>query len=196
MKARVLAVLVLGMLAVAGGALYAFLRRGVSARAEPWGAEALVARKLRSLAIPRGERARRNPMPPAADVLAEARAHFADPCAVCHANDGSGRTPFGEAMYPPPPDMREAATQSLSDGELFWIVRNGIRFTGMPAFGQGAPEADTETWALVHFIRRLPRLTEQEAEHMKALNPVSRKALTEEDEIRRFLEGGDAPPHD
>ena len=67
--------------------------------------------------------------------LQEAMAHFADHCAPCHGNDGSGDTLYGKGLYPKPPDLRLAETQGLSDGELFWIIENGICFTGMPAFG-------------------------------------------------------------
>src|SRR2546429_9187868 len=69
--------------------------------------------------------------------LRDARLHFADHCAVCHANDGGGQTMIGSGLYPKPPDLRLAETQSLTDGELFWIIENGVRFTGMPAVSNG-----------------------------------------------------------
>ena len=94
-------------------------------------------------------------------------------------------------MYPKPPDMRLESTQELSDGEVFYIIRNGIRFTGMPGFGSGPAEEDLETWGLVHFIRRLPRLSAEDLTRMKQHNPISRQKLAEEEEIRRFLEGTD-----
>ncbi len=79
-----------------------------------------------------------------------------------------------------------------ADGTLsFDIIRNGIRFTGMPGFATVPVEEDAETWGLVHFIRRLPQLSEQDLAEMKNHNPVSRKQLEEEDEIRRFLAGDD-----
>ena len=85
-------------------------------------------------------------------------------------------------------------TQSLSDGELFAIIENGVRLTGMPAWGQPGPEDDQETWELVHFIRRLDHLTTEELAEMEALNPKSRKDLDEEEAIRKFLAGEDAKP--
>jgi mono/diheme cytochrome c family protein len=107
-----------------------------------------------------------NPIEPAPLAIAEARDHFADHCAICHANDGSGRTQINGGLYPPAPDMRQARTQNLADGELFYIIKNGIRFTGMPGWGGD----DEENWKLVLFIRHLPRLTPLELELMKEVN--------------------------
>ena len=55
--------------------------------------------------------------------------------------------------------MRAANTQSLTDGELFSIIEHGIRLTGMPGWGTGTPESERDSWSLVHFIRRLPKVT-------------------------------------
>ena len=63
-------------------------------------------------------------------MIAEGRDHFADHCATCHANDGSGNTEMGRGLYPKAPDMRLPATQNLSDAELFYIIENGVRLTG------------------------------------------------------------------
>jgi len=183
--------LTLVVLLVGAVALLRFERRGVSARAKPWAVETWVARALRHLAIPRGERDRTNPVPQTDEVLAEGRVHFADHCFICHGNDGRGDTDFGRGLYPPPPDLREGGTQNLSDGEIFWIIRNGVRFTGMPGFGAEPPEKDEETWHLVRFIRHLPDLSPDELKEMKALNPVSRKELAERERIERFLAGED-----
>ena len=113
-----------------------------------------------------------------AELQQEARRHFADHCSVCHANDGSGHTPYGEGLYPRPPDLRLPQTQDLTDGELFWIIENGVRFTGMPAFSESANQQGAgghggalDTWKLVHFIRHLPRLTAGERMEMERYNP-------------------------
>jgi mono/diheme cytochrome c family protein len=190
---RLLLGLVLLALAVAGGALALVVVRGVSARDEPTAAEAFLARRMRSLAIPSRLRARANPVPPSAETLASARAHFADHCASCHGNDGRGQTPLGRNMYPKAPDMTLPETQRLADGELFAIIENGVRLTGMPAWGSPGPEDDGETWELVHFIRHLPEITPQELGEMKEMNPKTKKEREEEEAIRRFL-GGEAPP--
>ena len=127
----------------------------------------------------------------------EAMEHFADHCAVCHANDGSGNAMIGKGLSPKPPDMRLATTQSLTDGELYYIIHNGIRFTGMPAFGEDKPDKpDEDSWKLVHFIRHLPKLTEDEVQTMKKLNPKSPADLAEEEQFRRFLAGEDSPPEE
>lgn len=187
--------LVVAAAVVAAGAagLASFIRHGVSARDEPWALEAWVARRLRHLAVPEGAREAKNLLPVTPEVLAEGLAHFADHCASCHANDGSGDTAMGRNFYPKAPDMRLAGTQNLSDGELFYIIENGIRFTGMPAWGTESPEGDRDTWPLVHFTRHLPNLTAQELEEMESLNPKTRRELEEEEEIRRFLAGEEVP---
>ena len=79
----------------------------------------------------------------------------------------------------------------MSDGEIFWIIRNGIRFTAMPAWGDGDPAEDKASWKLVHFIRHLPKLTPEELERMKALNPKTKHDLEEEAAFDQFLQGDD-----
>jgi mono/diheme cytochrome c family protein len=188
---KLLALLVLIGAAIVLAVLIPILRRGVSARDEPTWIETVVARQVRHLAIPRSARDRRNPTPATPEVVAEARAHFADHCASCHANDGSGRTDLGRGLYPKPPDMRLPPTQHLSDGELFAIIEQGVRLTGMPAWSTGTPEGAEQSWQLVHFIRHLPSITAQEIEEMEALNPRSPAEIKTEQEIDRFLEGDD-----
>ena len=170
------------------------LRYGFSARDEPTRVEKLAARTMRRLAVPADLAHRKNPVPLTPDVLTEARAHFADHCAYCHGNDGKGRTQIGQTLYPRAPDMTLAETQDQSDGELFAIIENGIRLTGMPAWGNGTAESAHGSWTLVHFIRHLPQLTEEEIAEMAKLNanPAAEAAAKEEEE---FLAGSDeAPP--
>ena len=160
--------------AAAGTAVFAWIgSRGISAHAEPGLIETTVARSMRQLAIPRHDRGRINPVKATPEVVAEGMAHYADHCAACHANDGSGETEIGLGLYPKPPDLRQSATQSLTDGELFYVIENGVRLTGMPAWSTGTKEGETASWHLVHFIRRLPRLTEDDIAQMEKLNPRS-----------------------
>jgi mono/diheme cytochrome c family protein len=179
---------------------YTIARRGLSTQVEPTAVEEVVARSMRRLATPAAVRDAANPVEPTADVLEEALAHFADHCAICHANDGSGDTVIGRSLYPRAPDMRAAQTQELSDGELFSIIEHGIRLTGMPGWSTGTPEGEHASWGLVHFVRRLPHLTDEDIARMEALNPKTAAEWREEEEIRRFLAGEDvdspsAPDH-
>lgn len=196
MKALIRAFMVLVVVGgVAAGVLvYSIARRGLSARTEPSRVEELVARAMRGLATSREVRAMTNPVELTESVFTEGLEHFADHCAVCHANNGSGDTEIGRSLYPRAPDMRAALTQDLSDGELFSIIENGIRLTGMPAWSTGTPVGERASWALVHFIRRLPKLTDDEINRMEALNPKTAEEWRQEEEIRRFLAGEDVNP--
>ena len=167
---------------------------GVSARAEPGSLEALTARTIRNAAIRFRVRTVTNPVPVSQVVISEGMEHFADHCASCHGNDGSGDTEMGRGLYPRAPDMRLAATQNLSDAELFYIIENGVRFTGMPGWATGTKEGETASWHLVHFIRQLPKLTEEDIERMESLNPKSPEEVRQDIEAEKFLQGGDAPP--
>src|SRR6266436_4665958 len=167
-----------------------FLHDGLSARAKPSALEAMVARKARHLAIPSNARLTQNPVLASAEDLREARLHFADHCAICHGNDGSGETMIGGGLYPKPPDLRLQETQNLTDGELFWIIENGVRFTGMPAFSNGGEHAGTQdSWKLVHFIRHLPHLTAAERVEMERYNPKGPDDREEEQQENEFLIG-------
>jgi mono/diheme cytochrome c family protein len=154
----------------------------------------MIAGAMRRWATPQPVRNRPNPVEPTAEVLAQALAHYADHCATCHANDGSGDTAIGRGLYPRVPDMRGAATQALTDGELFSIIEHGIRLTGMPGWGNGTPESERESWGLVHFIRRLGKLSSEDIERMESLNPKTPEQWREEEEARRFLAGEDLKP--
>ena len=144
---------------------------GLSARPAPGSIETRLARAVRRWAVPRDVRDRTPPLPPSAEAIAEALDHFARYCATCHANDGSGEAPIGQALFPRAPDMRQAPTQDLTDGELFYIIEYGVRFTGMPAWGDGSPKGEELGWKLVHFIRHLPKLTPEELNRMESENP-------------------------
>jgi mono/diheme cytochrome c family protein len=182
--AGALALAILGVAAI-GAALV--LRGGISARSEPSRLEARIARTVRGWAIPSEAREATNPIPASPRVIAEGLAHFADHCASCHANDGSGQTSIGRKLYPRAPDMRGAATQGLTDGELFYIIENGVRLTGMPAWG--GPDSAEGSWHLVHFIRHLPRLTAEEKARMEALNPKSPDEWRALEDEEAFLRG-------
>ena len=164
---------------------------GFSAREQPGAVEGWVAHRMRDASMPRDAKARQNPIAGTPEVLAEARAHWADHCAGCHANDGSGDALTGKRTYPPAPDMRLPETQRLTDGELFYIIQNGIRLTAMPAWGGGSAHDEEDSWKLVHFIRHLPHLTFEEKKEMEKLNPKGPEDRQEEEDEQKFLNGGD-----
>jgi mono/diheme cytochrome c family protein len=188
-----------GLAAVVCGAWFA--SQGISAKPTPGPIETRMSRAARHWLIPAGARARTNPEPATPDTLQEGMAHWADHCASCHGNDGSGQTEMGQGLYPKAPDMRVAATQDLSDGELFYLIEHGVKITGMPAWGTGTPQGEQASWHLVQFIRHLPSLTGDEQALMEELNPRSRADWEAREEERRFLSGtldvpGDVPPRD
>src|SRR6266852_337629 len=180
-----LALVVVALLIAATASL---LHNGLSSRAKPTFLEAMLARNARHMAIPAGARKQQNPIPASPDNLRDARRHFADHCTVCHGNEGTGDTPIGKGLYPKPPDLRAEDTQKLSDGELFWIIENGVRFTGMPAFG-GSHGSEEDSWKLVRFIRHLPQLSTVERLEMERYNPKGPEDRAEENEEEDFLRG-------
>jgi len=182
----------LGIVGAFGWMGYQLFTTGFSAKIEPYTLEVLMARQIRHLAIPTKERNAQNPVPLSPDVIKESLAHFADHCANCHANDGSGQTPIGKNVNPKALDLRLPEIQSMADGEIFWVIHNGIRFTAMPAWGEGDLDKDLDSWKLVHFIRHLPQLTPEELDQMKGLNPKTKKDLEEEAAFDQFLQGDDA----
>jgi len=162
---------IVAVLALAGAAavtvVLAFASAGISARPEPAALEAWAARRARDLLIPDSARRGANPLDATPETVAAAREHFLEHCALCHGKDGRGDTPVGRGLHPRAPDLTLPPTQDLSDGELFWIIENGIKLTGMPAFGKASPVDDEHAWQLVLWIRRLPQLTREEIRAME-----------------------------
>jgi len=193
-KAAVLAWLALLAIVVIAGVMLVLQGRGVSARPEPSGIEKRAALFLRGWLTPPTYKGLKNPVSDTDENFVAAREHFADHCATCHANDGSGNTEIGKALYPKAPDMRLPRTQQLSDGEIFYFSENGIRLTGMPGWSTGTPEGERASWQLVHFIRRLPKLTAEDLAAMDAFNPVSRQQIEEEKKVNDFLNGEPPKP--
>jgi mono/diheme cytochrome c family protein len=176
--------------------LIVFVRgMGITARRDPPAIETRFAKAAWRFLVPGEIRSARNPEPNTPEVLRDGLEHFADHCAVCHANDGSGDTAIGRRIYPPAVDLREAASQGLSDGELFYAIEQGIPWTAMPGWSTGTPEGERESWVLVRFIRHLSALTPAELEEMERLNPKSPAQLERDREIDEFLRGsGSATP--
>jgi mono/diheme cytochrome c family protein len=141
----------------------AVIRRGFSAADQPSGLERVMARAVRNVGIPRRARDEKNPLTADPEVLAEANERFGERCANCHGNNGNGESNIGKNLYPKAPDLRLPPTQHLTDGEIHYIIRNGVRLTGMPAWGNPHIEQDdTDAWKLVLFVRSIAGLTPQE----------------------------------
>ena len=147
-------------------AIYAarLITHGFSTADEPSYLERIVARAVRNLAIPRDARLEKNPWNAAPEVLNEARESFLARCATCHGPDGSGQTTVGRSLYPRVPDLRLPRTQDLTDGEIRYIIRNGVRLTGMPGWAKPHDEPGDDSWKQVLFIRSLRQLTTAERE--------------------------------
>lgn len=189
----ILAVVVVVVLAI-GFVAASVLHNGVSAKATPTPLEVMMARRARHMAIPKEARGLENPVQATPANLREGMLHFADHCAICHGNDGSCDTMMGSGLYPKPPDLRKAGTQDLTDGELFWVIENGVRFTGMPAFSTH-DSTPADSWKLVLFIRHLPQLTAAEKVEMEQYNPKGPEDREEDKAEDDFLNGATkAPP--
>src|SRR5258708_853740 len=137
------------------GALLAISYFSLSALPEPSSMENHLATSARRLLVRRGS-SEAIPTVPAklAASIEEGDKLYGTDCAACHGLDGHKPTDAGRWMYPRAADLTSREVQQYSDRELFWIVRNGIRFSGMPAFGN--VESDDHIWNLVHFVRTLP----------------------------------------
>src|SRR6266853_2458960 len=141
----------------------AVIRRGFSATDQPSAVETVMARTVRNLGIPQSARKEKNPWTATPDLLQEARENFTDHCAGCHGKDGDGRTGIGPNLYPRAPDLQRPETQTLTDGEIHYIIQNGVRLTGMPALGNPhSGQDDNAAWKLVLFVRSIGLATSHE----------------------------------
>jgi len=143
-----LAVSILAILAIC----YGFVRSGgLSARKKPGGLEYAVAALALNLSIPAGAKSAKNPVAPSSEALAAGTKIFSENCAACHGNNGAGQTNTAKGLSPGVPDLRAKHVQELADGEMFYVIKNGIRFTGMP----GWDLRDEQIWKLVLATRQL-----------------------------------------
>jgi len=151
------------LIAVVWIAAYSRVRAGgLAADAEPGRVERAIASRLNRLSIPADARQQNSPFRADTTVWRTAADHYGDHCAACHGGDGHGATVLGQHMYPKTPDLADPAVQRLSDGELFYVIQNGVRWTGMPAWKH--EHSPDDTWRLVSFIRAVPHLTRDDLE--------------------------------
>jgi mono/diheme cytochrome c family protein len=144
---------VIGCFLVIGGGLYWLFALAGPARKQPPALEVWVARHVLHSAIPGDAAERKNPLPPTAQNASVGQQYFFQKCAICHGLEGTSKTEIGDGQYPHPPDLRGSFVQGIPDGGLFHIIRNGVRYTGMP----GWQIPDEGVWQLVIFIRTLPQ---------------------------------------
>jgi len=136
--------------------------RGFRATTPPSRLEAVLARSVRDLAIPAAQRRLSNPLAANAANLEAGREDFRQHCASCHGRDGRGQTALGGALYPRVPDLRAAATQALSDGELHYLIAYGVQLTGMPAWTNALRHQAADNWKDVLYLRSLRPLDSAE----------------------------------
>jgi predicted CXXCH cytochrome family protein len=150
-KAFVLALLLVLLLAVAVAGLW--IHRGFRATNQPSRIETSLARAARDFAIPRSAHNEKNPLGATPENLGHGREAFAAHCQSCHGFDADGATPVGQSLYPRTPDLRSERTQELSDGDLHYIIENGVELTGMPAWGNLEHGREDEIWRIVLYLR-------------------------------------------
>jgi mono/diheme cytochrome c family protein len=132
------------------GTAFLFLRSGgLSARKKPSNIEYAIANWGLAQSIPASSKATNSPLTISSAVTAEARRDFHDYCAVCHGDDGVGKTLTAAGMSPEVPDLHADHVQNWTDGQLFFIIQNGVRFTGMPSWNF----EDDKIWRLVVHVR-------------------------------------------
>ena len=166
LRDALITIVLLGIVVAVTAVVYV-RRGGLAANAEPGRLERSLASRLVRVSIPSDAERLQNPHKDAT-AWREARDHYLDHCAVCHGRSGKGDTEIGQNMYPKVPDLTAQNVQARSDGALFYIIQNGVRWTGMPAWKE--EHSADDTWKLVAFIRKTPTLTEAD---LKTEEPVA-----------------------
>ena len=149
--------------------------RGFSADGQPSNAERTLANFAKDVVVPLEAKSRKNPYASEAAALQEGLQIYQQACSVCHGNDGRSDIAFGRAMYPPAMDLTSPHVRSWSGAELFWIVQNGVRLTGMPAWRSMLDEPST--WKVIVAMRQLQQAGP------KAISPEHAADRTHEGEL-------------
>ncbi len=160
------AVLGLGAAAFAASGLF-----NVAASIPPGALETQVARFVLNRSVSRRAPKSSNPLPADAETLRAGLEHYRGMCLSCHGAPGVDASEAADGLNPPAPDLSLPRVQKRTDGELFWLVQNGIRMTGMPAFG--TTHKDEEIWKIVAFVRRLPELPPDDVRALRAAGAAS-----------------------
>jgi mono/diheme cytochrome c family protein len=159
--------LMLGLISVTLGALL----QGCTADKNPSQGETSLANAAKDVTIPLEAGKMQNPLPQTDEVVSQGQEVFLGSCAQCHGADARGDTSLGRNMNPPAMDLTSAHVQHWSDAELFWIIQNGVRLTGMPSWKSSI--SDTDTWKLARFIHKLPSASASTALPSQAQSAVS-----------------------
>ncbi len=164
-----LLVAVVVLLLAATGVLVIYAKtRGFTAKARPSAPERFIAERLLALSYPVAAKSLQNPLQPTPENVGRGERHYRHDCAVCHGDDGAGKTEIGQGLYPKVPNLRHE--DDLTDGQLFFIIKNGVRFTGMPGWN----DPDEEIWSMVLYIRDLPHRPQRENQSALAAEPLPR----------------------
>ena len=138
-----------------GGALIFAFTFNLSALETPGENETWLATKAKRWLVARATRA--EPPPPAPEwsqlSVGSGRMQYGGSCASCHGPNGHTPTKLGLSMYPPVPGLGSPQVQDYTDAELFWVIKHGVRHSGMPGFGR--LHSDEDIWHLVHYVRNL-----------------------------------------
>jgi mono/diheme cytochrome c family protein len=137
-------------------AMLGSLLQGCSAGKQPSHGESSLANAAKDVTIPLEAGKMTNPLPDSDEVVSKGQEVFLGSCAQCHGADARGDSNLGRNMTPPAMDLSSAHVQHWSDAELFWIIQNGVRLTGMPAWKSSI--SDNDTWKLARYIHKIPRL--------------------------------------
>ena len=157
----------------------------VAASAPPGRLESKIALFAATRSIQKRAPSRSNPSA-GPDAVRSGLVHFKENCVMCHGAPGVPEAELGMGLNPPAPDLTLPQIQKMTDGQLFWVVQNGIRMTGMPAFGP--THSEEQIWKIVAFIRHLPEITAAEQQTLKAGTEES-----EEHEREQKGDGGQEP---
>jgi len=168
------------------GAMLGALLPSCSANKQPSKEETSLANAAKDVVIPLEAGGKKNPLPETEEILSQGQEVFAGSCAFCHGSDGRGGTSIGRSMDPPAADLNSPHVQHWSDGELFWIVQNGVRHTGMPSWRSTI--SDDDTWKLARFIHSLPHIGSGSA--VTAAQPQARVAVSAQDKYTLQIPGG------
>ena len=154
---RWILIVLIALALLAAVAIVGFTQIKIGALQEPGHLETLLATRAKHMLVHRSSEQGIPPGPTNEQAsIEEGDNLFGTECAACHGLDGNNPTDAGRWMYPRAADLTSAEVQQYSDRELFWIVKNGIRLSGMPAFGN--VETDEHIWNLVHYVRTLRAL--------------------------------------